>query len=66
MQGVFPNRMKLAEVIPLYKGKEHDLIIKYRPISLLMTILKLLEKVVYKRAYTFLKLNSTLYEHQWI
>ena len=65
MQDVFPHCMKLAEVILLYKGKEHDLIINYRPISLLMTISKLLEKVVYKRAYTFLKLNSTLYDHQY-
>ena len=65
MQGVFPDCMKLAEVIPLYKGKEHDLIINYQPILLLMTILKLLEKVVYKRAYTFLKLNGTLYDHQY-
>ena len=32
MQGVFPNHIKLAEVIPLYKGKEHDLIINYQPI----------------------------------
>ena len=64
-QGVFPDRMKLAEVIPLYKGKEHDLIINYRPISLLMTISKLLEKIVYKRVYAYLKLNGTLYEHQY-
>ena len=47
MQGVFLNCMTLAEVIPLYKEKEHDLIINYRQISLLMTISKLLEKVVY-------------------
>ena len=64
-QGVFPNHMKLAEVIPLYKGKEHDLIINYQPISFLMTISKLLEKVVYKRVYTFLELNGTVYEHQY-
>ena len=29
LQGVFPDRMKLAEVIPLYNGKEHDLVINY-------------------------------------
>ena len=48
-QGVFPNLMKVAEVIPLYKGKDHDEIINYRPISLLITVSKLLEKIVYKR-----------------
>ena len=42
--GTFPDKMKIAEVIPLYKGKQRDLVINYRPISLLMTISKLLEK----------------------
>ena len=41
---VFPNLMKIAELIPLYRGKDHDEIINYRPISLLITISKLLEK----------------------
>ena len=27
-QGIFPNLMKVAEVIPLYKGKERDLMVK--------------------------------------
>ena len=63
--GVFPNLMKMAEVISLYKGKEQDLIINYHSISLLMTISKLLEKVVYSRAYNFLERNQILYESQF-
>ena len=46
--GTFPERMKLAEVIPLYKNKATDHLVNYRPISLLMTMLKVLEKIVYK------------------
>ena len=30
--GEFPNIMKLAEVVPLYKNKEHYLESNYRPI----------------------------------
>ena len=45
--GEFPDSMKLAEVIPLYKSKEHYLECNYRPISLLTTISKILEKIVY-------------------
>ena len=26
-QGIFPDKMKLAEIVPLYKGKEHDLVV---------------------------------------
>ena len=47
-QGIFPNLMKIAEVIPLFIGKDCDEVINYRPISLLITISKLLEKIVYK------------------
>ena len=46
--GEFPNDMKLAEVVPLYKSKEHHFESNYRPISLLTTISKILKKVVYK------------------
>ena len=36
--GIFPERMKLAEVIPLYKNKATDHLVNYRPISLLVTM----------------------------
>ena len=46
-KGEFPECMKLAEVVPLHKGKEMHLADNYRPISLLLTLSKMLEKVVY-------------------
>ena len=51
--GEFPAIMKLAEVVPLYKNKEHYLESNYRPISLLTTMSKILEKIMYKRVYSF-------------
>ena len=45
-QGRFPDNMKKVEIIPLFKGKESDQVINYQPISLLITILKVLEKIV--------------------
>ena len=50
--GVFPDLMKVAKVIPLYKGQDQDQLINYHPISLLMTIYKLLEKIVCSKVYT--------------
>ena len=35
--------MKLAEVIPFFKGKETYLMTNYGPVSLLITISKILE-----------------------
>ena len=57
--------MKIAEVVPLYKGKDHCLESKYRPISLLTTLSKVLEKIVYSRVYSFLTETCQLYENQY-
>ena len=63
--GVFPEQMKLAEVVPLYKSKERFLTSNYRPISLLITISKILEKVVHKRTYEFLNKHNQFYNSQY-
>ena len=52
IHGVFPAVMKQAEVILLYKGKEMGVRMNHRPISLLITISKILEKIVYKRLFS--------------
>ena len=57
--------MKLAEIVPLYKGKEHYLETNYRPISLLTTMSKVLEKIVYKCVYAFLQETEQLYVNQF-
>ena len=64
-EGVFPDEMKNADLIPLYKSKEKFLVNNYRPISLLVTISKLLEKVVYTRTYKFLCDTEQLYQSQY-
>ena len=63
--GEFPEVMKLAEVVPLFKGKEHYLTNNYRPISLLTTVSKVLEKIVYRRVYEYLTKTGQLYENQY-
>ena len=65
ISGHFPNMMKMAEIIPLYKGKEWDEIVNYRPISLLMTISKLLEEIIYTCVYSFLEQQNILYDSQY-
>ena len=64
-EGSFPKDMKLANVVPLFKGKERYLVNNYRPISLLVTISKILEKVVYTRTYNFLCTTDQLYQSQY-
>ena len=64
-EGIFPDDMKLADVIPLYKNKERFLVTNYRPISLLVTMSKILEKIIYKRTYKFLCSTEQLYQSQY-
>ena len=63
--GEFPMLMKLAEVVPLYKSKEHFIETNYRPISLLTTMSKVLEKIVYQCVYNFLQDTGQIYDNQY-
>ena len=62
---IVPTGESLAKVIPLYKGKCKESITKYRPISLLSNIAKILEKVVHKRLLSFLTRCDILYNSQY-
>ena len=64
-EGIYPDQMKLAEIIPLYKGKDTDKVINYRPISLLVTISKVIEKLIYKRMIKFIDKYNLLYDSQY-
>ena len=46
-QGNFPNELKIARVIPLYKGEDTQLIENYRPISVLPYFSKIFKKVMF-------------------
>lgn len=59
-EGQFPDPLKVAKVIPVYKDKGKDNVSNYRPISVLSSISKVYEKIIYKRLYKFLDSNSIL------
>ena len=49
VEGKVPDSLKIAEIIPVYKSKEKNIIDNYRPISILPPISKILEKIIHKR-----------------
>ena len=51
----FPVDAKLAEVVPLYKKADNLIMKKYRPVSILPTMSKILEKVIHKQLLPFLE-----------
>ena len=64
-QGIFPVSSKIAKVIPLFKKKEKIKVENYRPISILKTISKILEKLMHKRLYNYLQKFKIIYELQF-
>lgn len=61
-----PVRLKTAKIIPIYKksGNKDDPN-NYRPISLLNTLSKILEKLVAKQLRNHLDINNILYKRQF-
>ena len=51
-EGVYPDSLKVAEVIPIFKKDEQDKTTNYRPISLLSQFNKIFKKLLYSRIYS--------------
>ena len=64
-KGVFPNEMKIAKVIPLFKSGDSMIMSNYRPVSVLPLFSKILERLMYTRLITFINENGLLYKYQF-
>ena len=53
--GTFPSIFKLSKIKPIFKTGCHLECCNYRPISLLPTISKIIEKIVHTRLYSFIE-----------
>jgi hypothetical protein len=62
---VVPNQMKIAKVIPLFKSGDPLSMDNYRPISLLSSFSKILEKIVANRLCNYLETNNLLSTSQF-
>lgn len=62
--GTFPDDMKFAKVTPIYKSGEKTDCGNYRPISVISTVAKILEKIIHNQIFDFLNQNSILANQQ--
>ena len=63
--GVFPCKLKVGKVIPIFKSESKFEVTNYRPISLLPIISKVFEKIMYTRIFSFIKKEHILYKQQY-
>ena len=63
--GIFPNRLKIAKVILLFKKSDPHIFDNYRPISLLSSISKTFEKVVFNQVCAYFRNNDLFYNSQY-
>ena len=63
--GIFPEKLKIVKVIPIHKKGSLNDISNYRPISLLPSISKILEKLIFKQLSTYLNEHKVLYASQY-
>ena len=52
--GVFPNNLKIAKVVRIYKKDNPENFGNYRPVSVLPCFSKILERILYNRCYDFI------------
>ncbi len=63
--GIFPAKLKIAKIIPIYKKDDETLFTNYRTISLLPTISKIFENVIFKQIYIFFEEKKMFYNGQY-
>ena len=60
-----PDSLKFAKVAPVYKGGDKDNLDNYRPISVLPTVARVFEKLIYEQMIKYFESNGLLSKKQW-
>ena len=63
--GIFPDELKIARVVPLFKSGDRNEMVNYRPISLLPVFSKIFEKLIHKRLMSFFDKHNVIYNKQF-
>ena len=63
--GIFPDKLKVAKVIPIFKKGDKTKFDNYCPISILPAISKILERSIFDQLYEYFEFNGPFYESQY-
>ena len=64
LTSIYPGIWKSANVTPIFKKGDKQLITNYRPISLLPICGKILEKIIFNNLYSYLYANNLITKNQ--
>ena len=64
-QAIWPDALKKAEIVPIFKSGDKHNTVNYRPISLISNIAKVIEKILYNRIYDFVIKNNIISKQQF-
>jgi hypothetical protein len=65
LTGNFPDKLKIARVVPLFKKGDDTDVNNYRPISLLTAISKIFEKAGFLQIYNYFHSNKLFHKGQY-
>ena len=63
--GIFPDKLKIAKVVPIYKSDDENIFNNYRPISILPAMSKVFEKIVFNQTYTYFYDHNLFFGNQY-
>jgi exonuclease III len=63
--GIFPDRLKLAKITPIFKKGDPHECGNYRPISILPTISKVFEKIILSQLNNYFDINNLHFNSQY-
>jgi hypothetical protein len=64
-QCIFPDKLKIADIKPIFKSGDKTNMNNYRPISMLSNYSKIFEKIIKARLISFLEKNQLLSKNQF-
>ena len=64
-KGIYPDRLKSSRVVPIFKDGNSKLCDNYRPITIVSTLAKVLDKIVATKLYNHLDINKLIYKFQF-
>ena len=64
-EGIFPDKLNIAKVLPLYKKNDKFVFDNYRPISILPSVSKVFERIIHNQIYEYFSKHELFYKSQY-